>query len=114
MLCTLLAAWYTQGVSSHGKPGKVMEFHFHFPGLKKSWNLTRAFGKFIKNHGNYKASSCETAWFGSYSKYGYGYVQKIEVDCNLVHHIVFKLTPSHTGYGLSHRPSLPQYAPFMQ
>ena len=38
----------TQGVSSHGKPGKVMEFHFLFPGLEKSWNLTGGFGKFIK------------------------------------------------------------------
>ena len=37
-----------QGVSSHGKPGKVMEFHFLFPGLEKSWKLTSGFGKFIK------------------------------------------------------------------
>ena len=41
-----------QGVSSHGKPGKVMEFHFLFPGLEKSWKLTPGFGKFIKRHGN--------------------------------------------------------------
>ena len=39
---------YTEGVSSHGKPGKVMEFHFLFPGLEKSWNLTPGFGKFMK------------------------------------------------------------------
>ena len=38
-----------QGVSSHGKPGKVMQFHFLFPGLEKSWNLTPGFGK---SHGN--------------------------------------------------------------
>ena len=37
-----------QGVSSHGKPGKVMEFHFLFPGLEKSWNVTQGFGKLIK------------------------------------------------------------------
>ena len=41
-----------QGVSSHGKPGKVMEFHFSFPGLEKSWKLTPGFGKFIKSPGN--------------------------------------------------------------
>ena len=41
-----------QGVSSHGKPGKVMEFHFFCPGLEKSWKLTPGFGKFIKSHGN--------------------------------------------------------------
>ena len=39
------------GVSSHGKPGEVREFHF-FPGLEKSWKLTPGFGKFIKIHGN--------------------------------------------------------------
>ena len=33
----------SQGVSSHGKPGKVMEFHFVFPGLEKSWKLTPGF-----------------------------------------------------------------------
>ena len=38
-----------QGVSSHGKPGKVMEFHSFFPGLEKSWKLTPGFGKFIKS-----------------------------------------------------------------
>ena len=43
-----------QGVSSHGKPGKVMEFHFLFPGLEKSWKLTPGFGKFIESHGNLK------------------------------------------------------------
>ena len=37
-----------QGVSSHGKPGKVMEFYFLFPGMEKSWNLTPGFGKFLK------------------------------------------------------------------
>ena len=37
-----------QGVSSHGKPGKVVEFNFLFPGLEKSWKLTPGFGKFIK------------------------------------------------------------------
>ena len=37
-----------QGVSSQGKPGKVMEFHLFFPGLEKSWKLTPGFGKFIK------------------------------------------------------------------
>ena len=37
-----------QGVSSHGKPGKVVEFHFLFPGLEKSWKLTPGFEKFIK------------------------------------------------------------------
>ena len=42
----------SQGVSSHGKPGKVMEFHFIFPGVEKSWKLTPGFGKFIKSHGN--------------------------------------------------------------
>ena len=41
-----------QGVSSHGKPGKVMEFHFVFSGLEKSWKLSPGFGKFIKSHGN--------------------------------------------------------------
>ena len=33
-----------QGVSSHEKPGKVMEFHYFFPGLEKSWKLTPGFG----------------------------------------------------------------------
>ena len=37
-----------QGVSSHGKPGKVMEFHFIFPGLEKSWNFTPGHGKLMK------------------------------------------------------------------
>ena len=37
-----------QGVSNHGKPEKVMEFHCLFPGLEKSWKLTTGFGKFIK------------------------------------------------------------------
>ena len=32
-----------QGVSSHVKSGKVMEFHFIFPGLEKSWKLTPGF-----------------------------------------------------------------------
>ena len=39
-----------QGVSSHGTPGKVMEFLFLFPGLEKSSKLTPGFGKFIKSH----------------------------------------------------------------
>ena len=39
-------------VQGHGKPGKVMEFHYFFPGLEKSWTLTPGFGKFIKSHGN--------------------------------------------------------------
>ena len=47
----LLTSGVMQGVSSPGKPGKVMEFHF-FPGLEKSWKLTPGFGKFIKSHGN--------------------------------------------------------------
>ena len=34
--------------SSHGKPGKVMEFNFLFPGVEKSWNLTPGFGRLIK------------------------------------------------------------------
>ena len=37
--------WPLQGVSSHGKPGKVLEFHYFFPGLEKSWKLTPGFGK---------------------------------------------------------------------
>ena len=41
-----------QGVSSHGKRGEVMEFHYFFPGLGKSWKLIPDFGKFIKSHGN--------------------------------------------------------------
>ena len=40
-----------QGVSSHGKPGKVMEFHF-FSRPGKVMELTPGFGKFIKSHGN--------------------------------------------------------------
>ena len=34
-----------QGVSSDGKHGKVMEFHYFFPGLEKSWKLTPGFHK---------------------------------------------------------------------
>ena len=41
-------AYLIQDGSSHGKPGKIMEFHFYFPGLEKSWKLTPGFGKFIK------------------------------------------------------------------
>ena len=41
-----------QGVSSHGKPGKVMELHYFFPGREMSLKLTPGFGKFIKSHGN--------------------------------------------------------------
>ena len=43
-----MVSQFVQGVSGHGKPGKVMEFHFLFPGLEKSWNWTPCFGKFIK------------------------------------------------------------------
>jgi len=32
---------YNQGSRGHGKPGKVMEFNFHIPGLEKSWNLMK-------------------------------------------------------------------------
>ena len=37
-----------KGVSSHGKPGKVMEFQFLSLGLEKSRDLTLVFWKFIK------------------------------------------------------------------
>ena len=47
-----LILFFTQGVFSRGKPGKVIEFHFLFPGLEKSWKLTPGFGKLIKSHGN--------------------------------------------------------------
>ena len=40
-----IAIW--QGVSRHGKPGKVMGFYF-FTCLEKSWKLTPGFWKFIK------------------------------------------------------------------
>ena len=30
------------------KPGKVMEFHYFFPGLEKSWKFTPGFGKPFK------------------------------------------------------------------
>ena len=53
-----------QGVSSHGKPGKVMEFCFLFPGLEKSWNLTQGFGNFIKVM-EIMRYSWETVRFGS-------------------------------------------------
>ena len=38
----------SKGVCSYGKPGKVMEFHFLFSALSKSWKLIPDFGKFIK------------------------------------------------------------------
>ena len=41
-----------QGVSGSGKPGKVIELHFSFSGLEKSWKLSLGFGKFIKSHRN--------------------------------------------------------------
>ena len=47
----LLISFWDWGVSSHGIPGKVMEFHYFFPGLEKSWKLTPDFGKFIKSRG---------------------------------------------------------------
>ena len=49
---SIKSTFYVQGVFSLGKPGKVMEFQFSFPGLEKSWKLTPGFGKFIKSHGN--------------------------------------------------------------
>ena len=58
VLVSLPIIWCTfkrfkqQGVSSHGKPGKVMEFHyFFFQAWEKSWKLTPDFGKYI-SHGN--------------------------------------------------------------
>ena len=103
-----------QGVSSHGKPGNlVMEFHFVFPGLEKSWNLTPGFGKNHKSHGNYKVASCETARFCSSFKsrtstQGYWYVRHENRNrFNLFHHILFKMTPNHTWYDIL--PLCPQY-----
>ena len=48
LLFSKMSGNHEQGVSSHGEPGKVMELHFLFPGLEKSWNLTLGFGKFLK------------------------------------------------------------------
>ena len=97
----------SQGVSSHGKPGKAMEFHFLFPGLEKSWNLTLGFGKFIKVM---EMTSCGTLQFGSSFKsytstQRYGYIQhenKNRFYC--FHQILFKLTPNYR-YGVLHTPS---------
>ena len=93
---------FRQGVSSHGKPGKVMEFDSRF------W-------KILKSHRNYKTSSGETALFGSSFKsctstQGYWYVKHENRNrFNLFHHILFKLTPNHAWNGLSHPPSLRRY-----
>ena len=89
-----------------------MEFHFLFPGLERSWNLTPGFGKVIKVM---EIITPETAQFGSSFKsctstQGYWYVQQENRNrFNLFHHILLKMTPSHTAYGLLHPPALPRY-----
>ena len=95
--------WKSHGVLfSFSRPGKVMEYDSRF------W-------KIHKSHGNHKASSCESARFGSSfksctSSQEYWFVQReIKNRFNHFHHILFKLTPDHTGFGLSYPPSLPRY-----
>ena len=112
--------YLSQGVSSHGKPGKAMEFHICFPGLEKSWKLTPGFGKFIKGHGNFKRHPLvkrRCSFFSSsISIQGYVYVIRsnfgvshifLYCDWNLVYGS--QRQKKSYKYGLLHLPSWPWY-----
>ena len=85
-------------VSSHGKPGKVMEFHFCFPGLEKSWKLTPGFGKFIKSYGNFKRHPLSIQGYIYVIRSNFGVLHIfLYCDWNLVHGSQRQKTPNHTS-----------------